>query len=197
MDIICKVCNKKFYVYPYRLKSNPNFCSSKCYGVSKIGHTPWNVGMPISEQARAKISKSLKGRPSPQRMKRDPITCKQCRKVFIPEETRKRTFCSKQCSSLFRKGKPGATKGQKRPNKTGENHHNWKGDSVSYSGLHYWVVSRLGKPDTCVHCKKSGLYGKDINWANKSGDYLRDINDWMRLCVFCHRKYDDQRKVYV
>lgn len=74
----------------------------------------------------------------------------------------------------------------------GENHPNWKGEDVSYSGLHKWVTSRLGKPDTCEHCEANDLSGNDIQWCNKSGKYKRDVNDWLRLCVKCHRKYDAQ-----
>jgi len=34
------------------------------------------------------------------------------------------------------------------------------------------------------------LTGKKIHWANKSGEYLRDKDDWIRLCCKCHKKYD-------
>lgn len=70
----------------------------------------------------------------------------------------------------------------------------WKGDEVSLSGLHKWVYSRLGQPDTCEHCKKSGLKGHQIHWANKSGKYKRKKNDWVRLCVKCHWEFDEISK---
>ena len=53
-----------------------------------------------------------------------------------------------------------------------------------------WVARWLGKPDICEHCGRNGLKGRQIDWANKSHDYLRDLNDWIRLCKPCHRKYD-------
>jgi len=71
-----------------------------------------------------------------------------------------------------------------------EKHPLWKAEKVSYSGLHYWVSRKLGKPDTCEHCGRSGLKGKQINWANRSHEYRRDLDDWLRLCVPCHRNYD-------
>lgn len=37
----------------------------------------------------------------------------------------------------------------------------------------------------CLQCNT----GK-FEWANKSGDYKRDLSDWLRLCISCHRKYD-------
>jgi len=69
----------------------------------------------------------------------------------------------------------------------------WKGDRVGYVGLHMWVYKKLGKPDTCEFCEKTGLSGKQINWANRSGDYKRDLTDWLRLCASCHAKYDGNR----
>jgi hypothetical protein len=67
-----------------------------------------------------------------------------------------------------------------------ESNPNWKGDRVSYMGLHKWVYRHLGRPVECVNC----LSMKKVQWANKSGEYKRDLNDWIRLCYWCHRKYD-------
>ena len=65
---------------------------------------------------------------------------------------------------------------------------NWKGDSVGYPGIHAWVRKILGQPHVCAHCKtnKKRMY----HWANVSGSYKRDIKDWVRLCVPCHRQFD-------
>lgn len=71
-----------------------------------------------------------------------------------------------------------------------EQRYNWKGENVSYSGLHKWVVRALGKPNTCEHCGRTNLSGKLINWANKSHEYKRDLADWVRLCTRCHGEYD-------
>jgi hypothetical protein len=71
----------------------------------------------------------------------------------------------------------------------GKNHPLWKGDDVSYSGLHYWLERRLGKPRVCDHC--GTINAKKYEWANKSGKYKRDITDWVRLCSRCHRIYDN------
>jgi len=70
----------------------------------------------------------------------------------------------------------------------GEDNPNWKGDKVSYSGLHYWLVRRLGSPKVCDKC--GTIVAKKYEWANKSGKYKRDITDWVRLCTHCHRIYD-------
>lgn len=71
-----------------------------------------------------------------------------------------------------------------------EKHFAWRGKDVSYSGLHKWIQRKLGKSDICEHCGKSGLTGRQIHWANRSQKYLRDLSDWLRLCVPCHTKYD-------
>lgn len=67
-------------------------------------------------------------------------------------------------------------------------------EELTYSGLHQWISRTLGKPDTCDFCGKTGLTGKHIQWANKSGKYQKDISDWIRLCVPCHHKLDDIHK---
>lgn len=70
----------------------------------------------------------------------------------------------------------------------------WKGDGVSYNGLHKWVVNNFGRPGTCEHCGKDGLSGRSINWANVSGNYTRERDDWIRLCKSCHTKFDNLKK---
>ena len=66
----------------------------------------------------------------------------------------------------------------------------WKGDAVGYFGLHYWVYKHLGRPTTCEHCGKTGLISHQIHWANKYHTYERNVEDWIRLCVKCHKNYD-------
>lgn len=73
-----------------------------------------------------------------------------------------------------------------------EKHPQWKGDEVSYVGLHMWIRRKLGKPNKCEHCKteEERLY----HWANISKEYKRELSDWIRLCVPCHKRYDLNRK---
>ena len=54
------------------------------------------------------------------------------------------------------------------------------------------IRKQLGRPDTCEHCGINGLRGLKIHWANKSREYKRDLSDWLRLCVSCHKKYDSK-----
>lgn len=75
-----------------------------------------------------------------------------------------------------------------------DKNHAWKADRVGYKGLHDWINKNLGKPKTCEHCKKTNMTGRQIDWANKTGKYLRDSDDWLRLCKSCHRIYDLKNK---
>ena len=60
--------------------------------------------------------------------------------------------------------------------------------SVKYKSLHDWVRKNLGIPNKCDFCENTN--SKIYDWANKSGNYLKDLTDWIRLCRKCHRAYD-------
>lgn len=66
----------------------------------------------------------------------------------------------------------------------------WKGDDVGNVALHSWVKRKLGRPTKCEFCGFESESPFRIHWANKSHEYKRDITDWLRLCVPCHKKYD-------
>jgi hypothetical protein len=105
--------------------------------------------------------------------------CLNCSKVILCRphrvKSRKHIFCSYKCHGAFFSGT--------RNNK-------WNGDKINYGSLHDWVSSKLGSPTICEHCGKTGLTGKQINWANKDHAYKRNLTDWLRLCSKCHLVYD-------
>ncbi len=70
---------------------------------------------------------------------------------------------------------------------------NWKGDEVSYKGLHKWV--REQRPSN-GRCEKCGLAGH-IDLANISGGYLRDLADWIYLCRRCHMESDGRLEALI
>jgi hypothetical protein len=111
------------------------------------------------------------------------LKCLICSTPFITHkckiENSKGKFCSKKC---FFVSKIGSFTGDKNPN--------WKDNNVQYRALHSWVKRQKGSPSTCEHCGNCNLKPRQYNWANKSHKYLRDINDWIRLCGKCHKKYD-------
>ena len=72
--------------------------------------------------------------------------------------------------------------------KISQEHPLWVGEDVSYPALHSWVRRHLGTPQYCEHCGSTDK--SHYEWANKSGNYKRDLDDWLRLCKSCHHRYD-------
>ena len=75
----------------------------------------------------------------------------------------------------------------KKENVEGEKNVNWKGDEVGYYALHQWIQRKLGKATKCEYCNKEH---NRIHWANISGKYKRDLDDWIQLCPSCHIYFD-------
>ncbi len=106
-------------------------------------------------------------------------------------------YCSKPCMYRFRVRPSGLTyrivaenqawfpKGHER-NLRGDSHPDWGGDNVGYAWMHKWVRKNKVKPETCEHCGEA----KPLEWANKSHEYKRELDDWLALCRLCHRRYD-------
>lgn len=65
----------------------------------------------------------------------------------------------------------------------------WRGDSVSYRGLHQWLRENFTAPDKCEICLK----GKKLDIANISGIYDRRRISYKFLCRSCHIKTDWKR----
>lgn len=161
---------------------------------------------------RRKISKALKGR------RRSAEHCKNLSLALMGKKftLEHRKHCSKahkgvKLSKQHRKALSLSlignthTKGYKHTKETilkrsGEKSGVWKGGKVGYNALHSWVARQLGKPKLCEFCKT--INAKRFDWANKSGKYLRNITDWIRLCRKCHSKFDRDiikatEKIYV
>lgn len=114
-------------------------------------------------------------------------TCenKFCREYFTKakNDTHEHFLTQKYCSiSCAKVGK-----------RTGEENNKWLGDEVGYSGVHLWIRRAYGRPQFCEHCRTSAR--RMYHWANRTGKYLRDREDWLRLCVPCHRKYDNEQRL--
>lgn len=67
--------------------------------------------------------------------------------------------------------------------------HNFKGEAVGYYALHSWIRRHYGSPKECCLCGENNP-SKRYEWANISGKYKRDINDFIRLCKKCHNNLD-------
>lgn len=68
----------------------------------------------------------------------------------------------------------------------GTSHPSWKGDKASYNAIHKWVYTHFKKKNICSLCKEV----KKTCWANKTGLYKREENDWIELCYQCHWHFD-------
>jgi len=156
---------------------------------------------PRSEETKRKIAITLTGRKQSEETKRKrSLTLKSLgpnggtfKKGIIPWNKGRIGVYSKETLDKFSKAHKGAVGywlGKKRPEITGKKNVSWKGDSVGYGALHQWVYKHLGKPTKCEDCRIDGLTSYQIHWANISGKYKRDLNDWKRLCVDCHLKFD-------
>jgi len=70
--------------------------------------------------------------------------------------------------------------------KTGNKNPNWKGNNVTKRSLHAWVQRHKFKPNLCEICKSV----PPLDLANVSGQYKRDINDFIWICRRCHEISD-------
>jgi hypothetical protein len=64
----------------------------------------------------------------------------------------------------------------------------WKGDKAGYFAIHSWVKRWKGKPSHCEMCGKKEK--RAYQWANIDHKYRRVLEDYISLCVPCHRIYD-------
>lgn len=81
-------------------------------------------------------------------------------------------------------------KGKKYPQmaRRGSSHGAWKGDHAGYQSIHIWLRGRKERTGICKRC---GLR-RVTHFANVSGLYMRDVDDYIEVCVPCHRKIDGQ-----
>ena len=76
---------------------------------------------------------------------------------------------------------------------------NWKGDDIAYRGVHKWVARHKERTGVCQHCGRrpkptpGGRKKNVTSFANISGEYRRDLDDYIELCEICHKSFD--RKV--
>jgi hypothetical protein len=66
----------------------------------------------------------------------------------------------------------------------------WKGNKAKYGARHLWIIHHYGKACMCWNHECKAINIKRYDWANISGHYRRDINDWIMLCRSCHNFFD-------
>jgi len=106
----------------------------------------------------------------------------------------KHSIKTKELISQNRRGKNTGKRPQSLINKiSGKNNYAWKGDKASYFAIHAKIQRQKGKAKKCEHC---GTEKGKIEWANKDHEYSRNPEDYISLCVRCHRKYDVENGIY-
>lgn len=114
--------------------------------------------------------------------------CKRCSKAFSvkPYLVRKGCgiFCSTKCANIVsRKNSIGKYRGVKSQN--------WKGDKLTYSGLHDWIKREYGKATKCENLDFCLGKSKTYDWALIKGkSYRRQKTNFLQLCRSCHVRYD-------
>lgn len=71
---------------------------------------------------------------------------------------------------------------------------NFKETGYGYTAIHKWLSAHFTKTGFCDNCgkntnidpKKKFRKRPRTQWANISGQYLRDRNDYQELCLKCH-----------
>jgi len=129
-------------------------------------------GRRLSPEHRAKIAEAKRGQPVSDELRARLASYNRDRAVS--DETRQRMSEARRGRFL------------------GDAHPNWRGDAVSYSTLHQWVARHKQKTGVCVEC--GAVVGTErfrgTQWANMSGRYLRDLDDFIELCIPCHHRRD-------
>lgn len=129
-------------------------------------------GKTLSPEHRAKLANARRGRPVSEEQRARLASYNHNRE--FSEETRRKMSDARRGRFL------------------GDQHPLWRGDAVSYTTLHSWVRRHKPKSGVCAEC--SAAVGTErsrgTEWANISGRYLRDLDDYVELCIPCHRRRD-------
>ncbi len=133
------------------------------------------------------------------------LNCQVCGNEYFrsPYAAKKSKHCSLVCHNKVagriggKAKKPGINRGIKRPGltlrnllnnpcKKGVENSMWKADNVGYIALHNWAHKYVGLKKICSQCGSS----LNLEMANKSQEYKRELEDWLTLCRKCHRARD-------
>lgn len=69
----------------------------------------------------------------------------------------------------------------------------WKGDGAGYAAIHRWLHRHKPRTGECEHCGARPFNARcstGTQFANLSGEYRRDVDDYLELCPSCHKILD-------
>jgi hypothetical protein len=172
IKIVCAKCGQEFEDYPSNYRK---YCSRECAGHTMFckGQKAHNKGIfgivKQTEETKRKVGEASKRlwQREGYRERVAPKISKTLMGHLVSEETKKRI----RANAVPR---------------FGEANNKWKGDKAGYTAIHDWIRNRLGNPKVCTECGST----QQVQWANISHQYRRDVNDYKSLCYKCHRKFD-------
>jgi hypothetical protein len=64
-------------------------------------------------------------------------------------------------------------------------------NSVNYFNIHQWLKRHYGKASKCENKGCINTAATKFEWALKKGmNHERNINNYLQMCISCHRAYD-------
>ncbi len=165
------------YMVPFCIKEN-----NPCELHSSGKYLKWKCGNKYDPAKRRKLFESQKKK------------CLLCNNV-CNRYAKLCVQCSGKKTAQNRVGKPLSKEWRDNISKanSGEKSYLWKGNKAGYSSIHKYIRKHFGNPQLCEQCGVAGSRpnGKwTIQWANKDGQYLRQIENWIGLCTRCHYKQE-------
>ncbi|KKM27017.1 hypothetical protein LCGC14_1578990 [marine sediment metagenome] len=161
-----------------------------------VGHNPNGLkGTPLSAERRKKISESSLGKPG---TRKGAITSKETKeKIRASNLGQKRTKEARLNMRLAHLGKPAPNKGKKLPQRSGANHHNWKGGispecnkiRTSLEGK-IWERAVFDKCGCkCILCGKFARSAHHIMNFSAYPELRFDTDNGTAFCRGCHKQF--------
>lgn len=156
---------------------------------NKFSGIHWSQ-MPNRDEILKKIADKKRGKPSWNKgLKgaiKNPLKGKK-----LPDEWAKKCAEGRKKSGMYEKvWNKGLTAKDSDSVLAGDKHYAWKDNNVGAVALHKWIYRKFGSPMVCECCGKECENNHQIHWANRSNEYKRDRDDWIRLCASCHKRFD-------
>lgn len=112
----------------------------------------------------------------------------------LSDETKEKIRKSRIGKSSGMKGKKLSAKARLEISErmSGSNHYRWTGENGTYRAKHKYISRIKGEPNKCEFCGTTKA--KRFEWACLDHKYTRNPDKYVRLCVSCHRKFDNSLK---